>query len=43
MFCAITKSYYADILNVSPEKIFNVSIMPCLTKKDEATLDNIKI
>lgn len=42
MFGAITKSYYADILNVSPDKIFNVSIMPCLAKKDEATLDNYK-
>lgn len=40
MFGAVTKSYYAEILGVSEDKIFNVSIMPCLAKKDEATLDN---
>ena len=40
MFGALTKSYYAEILGVSEDKIFNVSIMPCLAKKDEATLDN---
>ena len=40
MFGALSKSYYAEILGVSEDKIFNVSIMPCLAKKDEATLDN---
>lgn len=35
MFGAIAKSYYADILQVSPKKIFSVSIMPCLAKKAE--------
>lgn len=40
MFGALAKSYYAEILGVSEDKIFNVSIMPCLAKKDEATLDN---
>lgn len=40
MFGALTKSYYAEILGVPEEKIFNISIMPCLAKKDEATLDN---
>ena len=40
MFGALAKSYYAEILNVPEEKIFNISIMPCLAKKDEATLDN---
>ena len=40
MFGALTKSYYAEILGVPEEKIFNVSIMPCLAKKDEATLDD---
>lgn len=40
MFGALTKSYYAEILGVSKDKIFNVSVMPCLAKKDEATLDN---
>lgn len=40
MFGALAKSYCAEILKVPEEKIFNVSIMPCLAKKDEATLDN---
>lgn len=40
MFGSVTKSYYAEILGVPEDKIFNVSIMPCLAKKDEATLDN---
>lgn len=38
MFGAITKSYYAELLNVDPQKIFSVSIMPCLAKKAEAAL-----
>lgn len=36
MFGAITKSYYAEMLNVDPSRIFNVSIMPCVAKKYEA-------
>ncbi|MBP3201202.1 MAG: iron hydrogenase small subunit [Lachnospiraceae bacterium] len=40
MFGALAKSYYAEILGVPEEKIFSVSIMPCLAKKDEETLDN---
>lgn len=39
MFGAVTKSYYAEKLGVEPEKIFCVSIMPCLAKKDEITWD----
>ena len=35
MFGAVTKSYYAKLLNVDPSKIFCVSIMPCLAKKAE--------
>jgi NADH-quinone oxidoreductase subunit G len=35
MFGAIVKSYYADLLKVSPDKIFCVSIMPCVAKKAE--------
>ena len=38
MFGAIAKSYYAKILNVDPEKIFSVSIMPCISKKQECAL-----
>lgn len=36
MFGAIAKTYYAEILNVDPSKIFVVSIMPCVAKKYEA-------
>ena len=42
MFGAITKSYYAQKLGVDPEKIFCISIMPCLAKKDECTWDGGK-
>lgn len=38
MFGAIAKSYYAKILNVDPERIFSVSIMPCISKKQECAL-----
>lgn len=40
MFGAITKSYYAQKLGVDPSRIFCVSIMPCLAKKNEITWDN---
>ena len=36
MFGAVAKSYYAELLNVDPSKIFSVSIMPCTAKKYEA-------
>ena len=36
MFGAIAKSYYAELMNVDPSKIFSISIMPCLAKKYEA-------
>lgn len=39
MFGAIAKSYYAEILNVDPSKIFVVSIMPCTAKKYEAGVE----
>ena len=38
MFGAITKSYYAKLLDVDPERIFSVSIMPCVAKKHECAL-----
>ncbi len=38
MFGAIAKSYYAKLLNVEPEKICSISIMPCIAKKQEAAL-----
>ena len=36
MFGAVAKSYYAQVLDVDPSKIFSVSIMPCTAKKYEA-------
>ena len=42
MFGAVTKSYYAWKLGVDPEKIFCISLMPCLAKKDECTWDGGK-
>lgn len=35
MFGAIAKSYYAELLDVDPRRIFCVSIMPCTAKKYE--------
>lgn len=42
MFGAITKSYYAELLGVDPSRIFCVSIMPCVAKKNEMTWDGGK-
>ena len=42
MFGAITKSYFAEYLKVTPDKIVVVSIMPCLAKKMECSLDPMK-
>jgi iron-only hydrogenase group A len=36
MFGALAKTYYAELANIPPEKIFVVSIMPCTAKKFEA-------
>lgn len=33
MFGAVAKSYYAQILDVDPSRIFSVSIMPCTAEK----------
>lgn len=38
MFGAITKTYFAEKADLSADKIFSVSIMPCLAKKNEAKL-----
>jgi len=37
MLGAVLKSYFAKKINVPPEKIFVVSIMPCTAKKDDIT------
>ena len=38
MFGAVTKSYYAKLLDVDPNRIFCVSIMPCIAKKAECEI-----
>ncbi|MDR1781445.1 MAG: [FeFe] hydrogenase, group A [Bacilli bacterium] len=40
---AITKSYFAKKLNIDPEKIFVVSIMPCVAKKYEASREELSV
>lgn len=39
MFGAVMKTYFAKSIGVDPERIFTVSIMPCVAKKDEAGMD----
>lgn len=39
MFGAVTKTYFAKLLDVDPAKIRCVSIMPCLAKKSECDGD----
>ena len=38
MFGAVTKSYYAELMGIDPAKIFCVSIMPCVAKKQECEI-----
>ncbi|MDO5293728.1 MAG: NADH-dependent [FeFe] hydrogenase, group A6 [bacterium] len=40
MFGAISKTYYAEKMNIDPKKIVMVSIMPCTAKKYEIGRDN---
>ncbi len=39
MFGAVTKSYFAEKIGVDPDRIFCVSLMPCVAKKNECTWD----
>lgn len=41
MFGAIAKSYYAKLLEVEPDQIFCVSIMPCTAKKYECGVPQV--
>ena len=41
MFGAVTKSYFAETIGVEPDKICSISIMPCVSKKREATLSDM--
>jgi len=42
MFGSIAKTWYAQMLGVPAEKIYCVSIMPCVAKKAEADLPTMK-
>lgn len=42
MFGAVSKNYFAEKMGIDPDKIYNVSIMPCVAKKDEMTWDGGK-
>jgi len=43
MFGALAKSYYAEKMNVDPNDMFVVSIMPCTAKKYEAQRKEMRI
>ena len=42
MFGAILKTYYAEKLGINPQKMYVVSVMPCVAKKFEKTRDEMK-
>ena len=39
MFGAVMKTYFAKETGIAPEKIYTLSIMPCVAKKDECMMD----
>lgn len=41
MFGAVMKTYYAETMNIPPEKICTISIMPCVAKKHEIDIPNM--
>ena len=41
MLGALTKSYYAEKINLDPKKMFTVSIMPCTAKKFEISREEM--
>lgn len=41
MFGAVAKTYFAEKLGVSPEKIFCISVMPCTAKKFECDVPEV--
>lgn len=42
MFGAVAKTYLAKKLGIAPEKIYVVSVMPCVSKKFEAARDELR-
>lgn len=43
MFGAVTKTYFAEQIGVSPDKICCISIMPCIAKKGEAAWEGMDV
>lgn len=43
MFGAISKTYFAEKIGVTPDKICCISIMPCIAKKGEAALPDMDV
>lgn len=43
MFGAVTKTYFAEKIGVSPDKICCISIMPCIAKKGEASWEGMDV
>ena len=43
MFGAVIKSYYAEKNHIDPDKIFIVSVMPCIAKKYERQREEMKV
>ncbi len=43
MFGAVTKTYFAEKIGVSPDKICCISIMPCIAKKGEAAWEGMDV
>lgn len=39
MFGAVAKSWWAQLLDVDPSRIYSISIMPCVAKKHECAID----
>lgn len=39
MFGAVMKTYFAEKLNVAPEQIYTISVMPCVAKKGEREME----
>ncbi|MBS7526988.1 [FeFe] hydrogenase, group A [Fusibacter paucivorans] len=42
MFGAVTKSYFSDTSGIDPHKMMVISIMPCIAKKEENKLENMR-
>ncbi len=43
MFGAVAKTYFAEKIGVSPDKICSISVMPCIAKKGEAALPEMDV